>query len=112
VLIGPLPRYLYSACCRDKENVTNIHRDDYRTKMRSECDAARQKIRNSVWINKLGRVSTINPGRAIRKFCDQTSINENLVWEDDPVHLSSDGYRAIANEIVKSALWASYDRQL
>jgi hypothetical protein len=45
VLVGPLPRYLYASCCRDKDHVTNLRKDDYRSKMRADCDMARQKLR-------------------------------------------------------------------
>ncbi len=106
VLVGPLPRYLYVSCCRDKEHVTNLKNDDFRTKMRADCDNARQKIRDSAWINGLVRTKAINPGRSLRELCERTGINERQVWGEDPVHPDREGYKAIAEEIVKVAATA------
>jgi lysophospholipase L1-like esterase len=106
VLVGPLPRYLYVPCCRDQEHVTNLKNDDFRTKMRTECDNARQKIRDSAWISGLARTKAINPGRSLREFCVRAGIDERQVWGDDPVHPSREGYKAIAEEIVKVAATA------
>jgi hypothetical protein len=69
--------------------------------MRADCDAARQKIRNSAWINSLERVNTINV-RASREFCEESGVDKKHMWEDDPVHPSMEGYHAIAVEIVKA----------
>jgi hypothetical protein len=106
VLVGPLPRYLYVSCCRDKEHVTNMKNDDFRTKMRAECDIARQKIRDSAWINGLVRTKVINPGRSLREFCERAGVEERQVWGDDPVHPDREGYKAIVEEIVNVAALA------
>jgi hypothetical protein len=103
VLLGPLPRYLYSACCRDSEHVTNLRKDDYRAKMRADCDAAIQKLRDSAWFCGLEKAKAINPGRSIREHCDMKGADERLLWGEDPVHLSQEAYRAIAEDVVKAA---------
>ncbi len=105
-LVGPLPRYLYSSCCRDKEHVTNLKNDDFRAKMRAECDMARQKLRDSAWISGLVRTKAINPGRSLREFCERTGIDERQVWGEDLVHPDREGYKAIAGEIVQVAATA------
>jgi hypothetical protein len=60
VLVGPLPRYLYASCCRDKDHVTNLRKDDYRSKMRADCDMARQKLKDSAWFSGFERAKAIN----------------------------------------------------
>jgi hypothetical protein len=45
VLVAPLPRYLYNACCRDAEHLKNLHKDDH------DCEAEKLKIKKLAWVN-------------------------------------------------------------
>ncbi len=103
VLVGPLPRYLYASCCRDKDHVTTLRKDDYRSKMRADCDMARQKLKDSAWFSGLEKAKAINLGRSLRDFCDKEGMDERLLWIEDPVHPTLEGYRAIAEDIVRVA---------
>jgi hypothetical protein len=76
VLVGPLPWYLYTACCRDSEHVTNLRKDDYRSRMRADCDTARQKLRDPAWFNGFEQTKAINPGRTLRELCDKNGMDE------------------------------------
>ncbi len=103
VLVGPLPRYLYTVCCRYSEHVTNLRKDDYISRMRADCDSARQKLKDSAWFNGLEQTKAINPGRTLRELCDKNGTDKRLIWGEDPVHPSPDGYRTIAEDIVRAA---------
>jgi hypothetical protein len=75
--------------------------------MRADCDTARQKLKDSAWFNGLEKTKAINPGRTLREFCDTNGMDERLLWGEDPVHPLSDGYRAIAEDIVRAASTAT-----
>ncbi len=76
---------------------------NYRSKMRADCDMARQKLRDSAWFSGLEKAKVINPGRSLRDFCDKEGMDERLLWAEDPVHPTPNGYRAIAEDIVRVA---------
>ena len=102
LIMGPLPRYIYSRCCRDQSHCTNFGRHDY-------VDTALQALREVYgWLNsyifmrRMKDVKVFNPISAMG-FLDGKVTTDTLttLWGPDPVHPSQEAYYQIAAKLTE-----------
>jgi hypothetical protein len=81
VMIGPLPRYVSSACCGDPEHMANRCTPGFLTKMKSELDGINRTIKE--FLHNLG----YNNIRAMDPWVGLGQLDVKQIWGTDPVHI-------------------------
>jgi hypothetical protein len=87
ILLVPLPRYLYSACCGDPEHAPNVLAADHVETMMTSLDTTHKMWRGIAFREKIKKLKICNAGRLLADR-DQ--------WGDDPVHPLPGGYQKVA----------------
>jgi hypothetical protein len=83
-MIGPLPRYVSTACCGDPEHMANRCTPRFRRKMRSELDGTNRTIKEFLHNDGYSNIHALDPWVCLRQL-DVTQI-----WGADPVHIKKD----------------------
>jgi hypothetical protein len=103
VLISPVPRYVYNRCCGNVTHVENLTDPDYDEEIGMGLEGIKRLIRN--WATEfLLNFALIDP-TMLNDACDlgiktRVTNNGSCPWDDeDPVHLTSEGYRDLAGHI-------------
>jgi hypothetical protein len=91
LLLGPVPRYLFSGCCEDPEHAPNRQEEDFQEKLLDGLEKAKRTMRSLAFKHGMKDMKIINPGR----FLESSSL-----WGTDPVHPTVDGYRILLDSIV------------
>ncbi len=103
VLIAPVPRYVYNRCCSNVTHVENLTDPDYDEEIGMGLEGIKRIIRN--WATEfLPNFALIDP-TMLNDACDlgiktRVTNNGSCPWDDDdPVHLSMEGYRDLAGHL-------------
>jgi hypothetical protein len=103
VLISPIPRYVYNRCCSNTTHVENLTDPDYDEEIGMGLEGIKRIIRN--WATELlPNFALIDP-TMLNDACDlgiKTRVTDtgSCPWDDDdPVHLSAEGYRDLAGHL-------------
>jgi hypothetical protein len=92
VLLGPVPRYMYSSCCEDPEHAPNRQEEDFLEKLLDNLEKAKRTMRSLAFKHNLKDMKIVNPGRV---------LEESHLWGQDPVHPTVDGYKLLLNNLVR-----------
>ena len=90
ILVTPIPRYATARCCEDKDHMPNFFDEDYRKIMDDALFASRKLAKDYAFTLRLRSLRVVSPLKELRQLGDE------VLWRDDPVHLSPAGYRCIA----------------
>jgi hypothetical protein len=90
LLLVPLPRYLWMSCCSDPEHGPNVLEDDHADKMLAGTAAVQKLWRGMAFRSKIRNVKVSDVG---------AKVKEEVLWAD-PVHLTTNGYKLVAQHIL------------
>jgi hypothetical protein len=92
IMLMPLPRYLWEACCKDPDHGPNILEDGHVIEQLSSIDAAFKLWRGMAFRDKIGNL----------KLCNSSHlISDESFWKDGPVHPSAGGYSKVVSAVIK-----------
>jgi hypothetical protein len=100
VLISPVPRYTYNRCCDKEGHVENLTDPDFDEEIAMGLEGIKRLIHN--WAVELMLDFELVDPTMLNDACDlgikmRVTNSGSCPWEDDdPVHLSSEGYRDLA----------------
>jgi lysophospholipase L1-like esterase len=92
ILLIPLPRYLWSACCNDEEHEANTRCDGYQEEQLADLDACQRLWRGLAHRQGIPNLKICNAGRIVAA---------SELWTDDPVHPSKEGYERVVRFIIQ-----------
>jgi hypothetical protein len=93
IFLAPLPRYLTDGCCTAPHHMQNRSAPDFATKLESGLYAARKNIKDFAFRHGYRRCSTVSTWGKVKRVKN--------IWTD-PVHLTADGYDAIAAATIEA----------
>jgi hypothetical protein len=110
VSVPPLPRYIFSPCCQNPRHCTNLNTEGaaekllngvsgLRNLLKAECK--KMNIQNHWILDGIGTLAGVPVGQT-------AGSNKELLPElkdavaDDGVHLTTDGYRKLAQSIISA----------
>jgi hypothetical protein len=112
IFAPPIPRNVFGSCCFDLGHGANIRRQGHGEKMLSEYSRVRQGMKSTL----LGdRVSNMRVLDTMGCLTNSTNPPEQLaalkqITAKDNVHLTEDGYKALAAGLLKEAISMSEPR--
>jgi len=103
VVMGPMPRYLFSKCCSDPNHLTNFSHHDY---VDSSLQALRDVygwINSSIFMRRMKDVKVFNLVSALG-FLNEKMTRETLseLWGPDPVHPTQEAYHMLATKVAET----------
>jgi hypothetical protein len=108
VLVSPIPRYIFSKCCNNPEHIENFEDSELDEEIVLGLEGVKKILQN--WALEHDLCFDIIDPTMLADPCDlslrerTTSSGQRLWREDDPVHLTRDGYRDIAHAITESVV--------
>jgi hypothetical protein len=94
LFVVPLPRYLWTPCCRDPEHSQNITEDGYAESQLSDLDACHRLWKGLAHREKIRNVKICNVGKL---------VSTPSLWDEDPVHPKVEAYAKTARYLVAGA---------
>ena len=95
IIITSIPRYLLRGCCSDPEHVGNIKEPDYKSNLESAVTESRKLIKDFCFRQGIRNVRVVGPWPTLRAEGDS-------IWADT-IHLTSQGYRLVADMALSAA---------
>jgi hypothetical protein len=108
VLVSPIPRYIFSKCCNNPEHIENFEDSELDGEIVLGLEGVKKILQN--WAMEHDLCFDIIDPTLLADSCDlglreRTTSSEQRLWRrDDPVHLTTDGYRDIAHAITESVV--------
>jgi hypothetical protein len=108
VLVSPIPRYVFSKCCNNPEHIENFEDSELDEEIVLGLEGVKKIMQN--WAIEHDLCFDIIDPTMLVDPCDlglrerTTSSGQRLWRQDDPVHLTTDGYRDIAHAIMESVV--------
>jgi hypothetical protein len=102
----PIPRYLFGSCCFDLAHGTNIRMGGHGEKMLGEHCRIRNDLKSTLLkdgIRNMRVLDTLGSLTSKSTVAEQLAALRPLVAKDN-VHLTTSGYKALAEAIFKEAL--------
>jgi hypothetical protein len=103
VLVSPIPRYVFRKCCDNSEHIENFEDPELDEEMVLGLEGVLKILQN--WAIEHDLCFEIIDPTLLADPCDPglrertTSAGHRLWRQDDPVHLTADGYKDIAQAI-------------
>ncbi len=103
VLVSPIPRYVFRKCCDNSEHIENFEDPELDEEMVLGLEGVLKILQN--WAIEHDLCFEIIDPTLLADPCDlglrerTTSAGHRLWRQDDPVHLTADGYKDIAQAI-------------
>jgi hypothetical protein len=105
IFLPPIPRYIFGGCCNDLAHCPNVRSSDHAHIMLREHCRIRHTMKNTLTTDRVSNM------RVLDTLGSLTSINTTteqlaplkLITARDNVHLTADGYKALAHGIMKEA---------
>jgi hypothetical protein len=113
IFTPPIPRFVFGSCCADLGHGANIRHQGHREKMLSEHCRVRQtlkgilvgeRVQNMRVLDTLGCLTLTN------NTTEQLTALEKITARDQ-VHLTDEGYKAMAAGILKEAISLNEPRE-
>jgi len=109
VIVPPLPRYLFSGCCSNNDHCTNLGEEGHAKKLLGRIEHARGVIKGALVRSGIERFWLVDgvgllaggSGTGCSAISDPESLRRYL--GADGVHLSQEGYRRVADGLLKIA---------
>ncbi len=97
VILTPAGRYKYNPCCGLSGHVSNLRERNYVRWMEEKLTELRGTVRDYVRMCNTKRATVIEMGQLLTPSAGQSSyLQEEEIWGEDPVHLTSKGYSIVA----------------
>jgi hypothetical protein len=116
IILSPLPRYM-KPCCRDKTHVTNRKEPDYFANMGTAMREIKDSIKDLVYGKKIRSFKVLEPMTLLEEEEGDLATATKLksYFDEDPVHLSGDGYadmlQCLLNQIMEGSFTRPYKKQ-
>jgi hypothetical protein len=81
VMVGPMPRYVTSGCCQDKEHMANREAPSFLSNMLKDLATCNRLIKEQLHKDGYDNVRCLDPWVALR------DIGTESLWGPDPVHI-------------------------
>jgi hypothetical protein len=92
LILVPLPRYLWAACCADLRHAPNIADEDHVQDQLSNLDSTYRLWRSLSFRERLRNT----------KICNSSNlVADEMMWPGDPVHPSAEAYNRICGYLIK-----------
>jgi len=98
-VMSPLPRYVVSACCKDKSHITNYEDSDYLSNMKQELDRLNSTVKKRLESATL--IDTMELLCAGKSSLDKLEHAITTGWQQDPVHPTKHTYAKIALHLLE-----------
>jgi hypothetical protein len=95
LFMTPLPRYIVSGCCNDAEHMANRSQLGFEQQLLKDLTDTAENFKNFMFTSGYKNVKVLDPCISIR------NMQEEELWETDPVHPKTAAYHRIAD----SAVW-------
>jgi hypothetical protein len=92
IVLVPLPRYLWSACCGDVEHATNTRCDGYQEEQLGDLEACQRLWRGLAHRQGIPNLKICNTGRLLA---------DSELWVNDPVHPCQEGYDRVVRYLIQ-----------
>jgi hypothetical protein len=105
VLTCPIPRYVMGSCCTDPAHIENRKSDDFEDEL-ADCLEQHKKILGG-WATTIGlRFCLLDPTAVVHPteplLRNRLTSDGISIWcHRDPVHLSQEAYRDLANAVIE-----------
>jgi lysophospholipase L1-like esterase len=109
IILSPLPRYM-RRCCKKKEHLVNKKEKDYAQKMGEALSNIRDSMKDLIFGKKINSFKVPNAAKLV--MGDEVVDNLRKYWNDDPVHMTSEGYDALLSSIMDIAETATFKRPI
>jgi len=105
VILSPAERYLAGKCCGDLRHMVN-YSNEYTASMCDKLTRLRTGLKDHVHSRNINtyKVTCFDRLLGIGKGVEGSSALLRTYWRDDPVHLTSGGYAALAEALVDALL--------
>jgi len=103
VFLSPLPRYLYSGCCDDREHFLKVNTPSYKETLLREVIALQNICSDQLQVMGVKNCAVPNMVAGMMPAC--TGVREYVtalqhLMAEDGVHFSGEGYRKISDTII------------
>jgi hypothetical protein len=96
-ILTPCGRYKYYPCCTALGHVSNLRERNYIRWMEEKLSELRGTVRDYVRMRNIKRAAVIEMGQLMTPSAGQSEyLQEEEIWGEDPVHLTSKGYSLVA----------------
>jgi hypothetical protein len=111
IILSPLPRYI-KKCCKDKKHLTNRTEPEFATTMGEALSDMRDSLKDLIFGKKIRSFKVLSTMLLItgRDDTDAAAAKVRALWRDDAVHMTEDGYAALASAILEQMGSGSYNR--
>ena len=99
IIISPLKQYLYNKCCPDKKHCSNFSDSDYRDTIETVILACRRNPKDFAFWHSLRGCKILCPWSTLRGHAE-------LLWKDDLVHMTTEGFDLLAGLVPEAATGA------
>jgi uncharacterized membrane protein YgcG len=93
VFIGPLPRYVTGACCRNNEHMGNRIEPGFFLKMKQDLAAVNKEIKDFLYNDDYQHVRAMDPWIGLRHLSPES------IWGADPVHMREEHLRYVVEGV-------------
>ena len=99
-LLSPLPRYIMSRCCADKDHLKNFGTREYVRAMGKALAETDDWIRDLAYSKRIINFSVVNTATLV-DLDSPTSKKKELIkwWGADPVHMTQAGYAKLVRNL-------------
>jgi hypothetical protein len=92
VVLAPLPRYLWRSCCLNARHAPNVADDDHVELQLADIEAANRMWRGLCFRDRIRNIKLCNAGHLLA---------DPLMWNEDPVHPDTAGYKKVVDYLLK-----------
>jgi len=99
VVIAPVQRYVPAPCCEDPGHITNYRDKDYFSNMAANLKSIREMLRSFISKRNVKNYRVVSGEKLLGWEEGVSASSLRALWGEDPVHLATAGYRAMAAKI-------------
>jgi len=101
-VLTPMPRWLYSGCCRQEDHAPNRRQPGFEQRLRDDLRGYWQRMKTHLFVKKI-KAKVLDPSPVLTYL----NLEDEELWGNDAVHPRKAGYQAIAALIEKEAAAAA-----
>jgi hypothetical protein len=111
IILSPLPRYM-KPCCRDKSHVVNRKEPDYFANMGTAMRDIKESIKDVVFGKRIRSFKVLEPMTLLEEEEGDLATATKLknYFNEDPVHLSGEGYADMLQCLLDTIMEGSFTR--
>jgi hypothetical protein len=111
IILSPLPRYM-KPCCKDKSHVVNRKESDYFANMGTAMRDIKESIKDVVFGKRIRSFKVLEPMTLLEEEDGDLATATKLknYFNEDPVHLSGEGYADMLQCLLDKIVEGSFTR--